>query len=643
MANQYYINRLLASSILLLSCLFGQVRAQTDDKPLLLIETGRHSAPITAISATADGSIFATSSQDKTIRVWNAAGRQIQVIRPAVGSRVSDVVNSVAISPDGNWIAYQFSKLDRLENEGNFVHTFPIEVFNLKTQKLKSLGRTFEPVRLGFSPDGRYLAWITAFSSDMGISLDIIRTSDWVTYGRATRDAQKNSMSPSTFDFSPDGNRIVATFGGQVHVLSLSGKDYTLKKLFNDSKCTDGNEYCTVIEEDIASKKRVAIDKILKLTHGKQPIGTKWSPDGKWLAFGYLDTPSASLVSVGKWEQIELSSARLESTYINGPKTMAILVWSRDSKQLLSTGTMGSKFMSPNVIRKWKVSAKPSYEDEDATTGKYQKLGIDGLVATSVGYAFIFNDAIGFYENGQFRLLDPSAGLRRNLRVSNTADGSAFYFRYPVAEQILGDPYVFDVFKRTLKPEPRELPETFHALEKAPGMDNFGLLSDEPILNGVRLEINGRSGAYAFTPDGQTLLIGTSYSLYRFDRNGSRLWQIDLPAGATAINTSRDGRLILIVLRDGTLRWHRLLDGKELLAFYTLNDRRSWAMWTPDGYFDMSDTGVSVLSRGIRRDNGLIDLEPLSLSSPMRRPDMVDAALTKIDVIGEAVPIPAKP
>lgn len=63
---------------------------------------------------------------------------------------------------------HQFSKLDRLEEKGNFVSTFPIEVLNLKTQKLKSLGRTFEPVRLGFSPDGRYLAWITAFSSDMG-------------------------------------------------------------------------------------------------------------------------------------------------------------------------------------------------------------------------------------------------------------------------------------------------------------------------------------------------------------------------------------------------------------------------------------------------------------------------------------------
>jgi WD40 repeat protein len=634
---------LAAAAILLLTGLLGQARAQSGDKPMLLIETGRHSAPITAISASKDGSTFATSSQDKSVRIWDAAGRQIQVIRPPVGSRVNQAVNSVAISPDGRLVAYQFSKLDRLEEKGNFVSTFPIQVLNLKTQKLDSLGRTFEPVRLGFSPDGRYLAWITAFSSDMGISLDVVRTSDWATYGRASRKATKNGFGAATFDFAPDGNRIVATFGDHAQVLSINGKDYASKNLFDDSKCVDGNPYCAVIAEDMASKKRMAIEKALSSEHGKQPIGAKWSPDGKWLAFGYLDTPSVTLVSTAKWEQIELPASQLEATYFNGPKSMATLAWSQNSKTLLSTGTMGAKFSKPTVIRQWTVGTKPTYEDEDATTGKDRKLGIKGLVATSAGYVFASDDAIGFYEGGRFRVLDPSAGIRGNWRVYNTADGSAFYFMYPNPGQLLGDTYGFDVLNRTLKPEPRELPNSFNALEKAPGMENFGLLSDKPILNGVRLEIDSRSSAYAFTPDGQTLLIGTSYSLYRFDRNGSKLWRVDLPAGATALNASRDGRLILVVLNDGTLRWHRLLDGKELLAFYALNDRRSWAMWTPDGYFDASDSGSIVLAKGTRRDDGLIDAEPLSTSSSMRRPDKINAALTRMEYIGEAAPIPAKP
>ncbi len=620
----------------------GSVWAQATEKPMLLIETGRHSAPITAISASKDGSLFATSSKDKTVRIWNSAGRQVQVIRPAVGSGINDEVESVAMSPDGSMVAYQFSKLDKLEEKGNFVYTFPIQVLNLRTQVLERLGRTFEPVRLSFSPDGRYLAWITAFPSEMGVSIDVRRTSDWALYASAVR-AKSGRGAPATFDFSPDGHRMAITFGDQVQVLSIKGANYANKSLFDASKCEGASPFCSTVSEDMASQKRMVVEKALRPAHGKMPLGVKWSPDGKWLAFGYLDAPSVTLTSAGKWEQIELPASNLVKGYFNGPETMAILTWAVDSKTLLSSGTMAAKFMRPTVIRSWTVGPKTTYVDEESTTGKHGKLAVNGMVATNAGYAFASDDSIGFYEAGRFRVLEPSSGLRGNLSLYNTPEGTAFYFSFVRPGDLLGTPYVFDALKRVLKPEPRELPESFWALEKAPGMENSGLRSDSPVLNGVRLEIDSPSGAFAFTPDGQSLLIGTSYTLYRFDRNGTKLWSVDLPARAEAINTSRDGRLLLIVVHDGTLRWHRLLDGKALLAFYPLNDQRSWAMWTPDGYFDASVGPNLVLSKGVHRDNGLIEAEPLSLSSPMRRPDKVDDALLNLDIIGDAVPIPSKP
>ncbi|MEX8517765.1 MAG: hypothetical protein AB3X44_04485 [Leptothrix sp. (in: b-proteobacteria)] len=381
----------------------------------------------------------------------------------------------------------------------------------------------------------------------------------------------------------------------------------------------------------------------MKPIHGKNPVGVKWSPDGKWIAYGYLDTPSVTLASAAKGEQTELPATKLALAYFNGPNTMAILAWAPDSKTLLSTGTMGSKFLKPTVIRKWSVGPKPTFEDDDSTTGKDRKLAINNLVATALGFAFVSDDAIGFYEDGRFRVMEPLSGLRGNLSIDNTADGFTFYFWYPAPDQLLGDRYVFDAIKRTLLPEQRELPASFHKLEKAPGMDNIGLLSDNPILNGIRLEVDGRPGAYTFSADGQTLLLGTSYSLYRFDRNGGKLWRVPVPARATALNTSRDGRLVLLVLDDGTLRWHRLLDGKEMLAFYALNDHRSWAMWTPEGYFDTSESGELILYEGVTRADGLMDAEPMSISSPLRRPDKIDEALTKVQVIGEAIPIPSRP
>ena len=625
------------------SALFhGAVHAQPAEKPPLLIETGRHSAPITDISASRDGSFFATSSRDKTVRIWNAAGRQVNVIRPPVGGRSNDAVVSVALSPDGNTVAYQFTRLDQLEERGQFFLTFPIQVLNLRTQKTESLGRTFEPVKLGFSPDGRYLGWITAFPAEGALKVDIRRTSDWELYARAHRTTSE-TRSPATFDFSPDGNRIAITHGNQVSVHAINGSSYSSRQLFDASRCKDDNQYCRVLAEDAASLKRMSMERTLKPVHGKSTYGGRWSPDGRWLAFGYLDTPSVTLVSLGKWGQVELPATNLERAYFNGPSTMAILTWSVDSKKLLSTGTMGAQFIKPTVIREWTVGAKSTYVDHESTTGRDTKLSVDGIVPTSTGYAFASNDSIGFFESESFRVLTPSSGLRRNLSLYNNLEGTAFFFRFNRTGDLLGSQYVFDVLKRELRPEERELPASFGPLEKPPGMENFGLRSDNPILNGVRLEIDSRSGAFAFAPDGETLLIGTRFALYRFDRNGAKIWSVELPAGAQAMNTSRDGRLVLVVLDDGTLRWYRLLDGKPVLAFFVLNDQRSWALWTPEGYFDTSEGANAVLHMAVRRSNGLIEAEPLSSSSPMRRPDKVDEALLKFQIIGEAVPIPRAP
>jgi hypothetical protein len=86
-----------------------------------------------------------------------------------------------------------------------------------------------------------------------------------------------------------------------------------------------------------------------------------------------------------------------------------------------------------------------------------------------------------------------------------------------------------------------------------------------------------------------------------------------------------------------------LLDGKELAVFYALNDRHSWAMWTPDGYFDTSEGGTPILAQGVVRPDGLIDAEPLSLSSPFHRPDKINEALTNTHVIEQISPISAMP
>jgi hypothetical protein len=45
---------------------------------------------------------------------------------------------------------------------------------------------------------------------------------------------------------------------------------------------------------------------------------------------------------------------------------------------------------------------------------------------------------------------------------------------------------------------------------------------------------------------------------------------------------------VVVAYGDGTIRWHRLSDGKELLALFIHPDGQRWIAWTPQGYYDAS-------------------------------------------------------
>src|SRR5262249_47261346 len=66
------------------------------------------------------------------------------------------------------------------------------------------------------------------------------------------------------------------------------------------------------------------------------------------------------------------------------------------------------------------------------------------------------------------------------------------------------------------------------------------------------------------------------------------VWNVSAPEIAWAVNISGDGRLALAAYADGTIRWYRMADGKELLAFFPHKDRKRWALLTPLSYYDAS-------------------------------------------------------
>ena len=63
----------------------------------------------------------------------------------------------------------------------------------------------------------------------------------------------------------------------------------------------------------------------------------------------------------------------------------------------------------------------------------------------------------------------------------------------------------------------------------------------------------------------------------------------------------RDGRLLVAAYGDGTIRWHRMDDGRELLALYVLADKQNWVAWTPEGFYAATPGAFGVLRWQVNR------------------------------------------
>lgn len=168
-----------------------------------------------------------------------------------------------------------------------------------------------------------------------------------------------------------------------------------------------------------------------------------------------------------------------------------------------------------------------------------------------------------------------------------------------------------------------------------------------PSLNGraIRLEQYETSRSLALTPDASSsqggFALGANWSLRFFSSSGQQRWAKQVPDVTWGVNVSPDGRLVVAAYGDGTIRWHRVSDGQELLAFFPHADRKRWVLWTPSGYFDASPGGEDLIGWHINRgSDAAADFFPASrFRSQFYRPDVIDRVLdagSEADVLAQA-------
>jgi len=127
-------------------------------------------------------------------------------------------------------------------------------------------------------------------------------------------------------------------------------------------------------------------------------------------------------------------------------------------------------------------------------------------------------------------------------------------------------------------------------------------------------------------------VLGAEWSLRAIDAKGEQLWRRGTPSVTYAVNISGDGRSVLAAYYDGTIRWHRMDDGRELLALYVLADKQNWVAWTPEGFYDATVGALSVLQWHVNHGlDAAADTLSVNAIPKLRRPDALELVLQELE------------
>lgn len=557
-------------------------------EPLLRMETGRHTAMIKAIGTDAAGRWLVTASEDKTIRVWDLVGTggeggvkaeiaPARVIRPAIGPGNEGKLFAVAISPDGStiacggWTGWDWEK------------KAAVLFFDRSSGRLLKRLDGFPNVvkALSFSRDGKRLA--VALGAGRGIYL--VRSSD---YKLAGVDAAYGDDCYG-LDFDREGRLATASWDGFIRLYD-------------------------------AALRLVAKE---KAPNGERPYSVSFSGDGTKIAVGCGDSRKIAVISGKDLTPLYTPPGGADSG------SLFSVAWSPDGGSLYAAG--GHRDSQKYLVRRWEQGGKGWYSDLKAADGDIMQLLV--LPGGSLAYAAAGPEIglIGADGAGSFSLGSSVVDFREgNLLLS--ADGSSVAFGQYSGSRSKVFLSVADRSFRTAG----ELTGLASPVAESPAVKLTQWRNGmTPLLNGNPLPLDQFETArsLALAPAGNAFLLGTDWNLRCFNADGRELWRIAAPGITWQVNVAGNGRIAAAAFGDGTIRWFRMTDGKELLAFFPHADRKRWVLWTPSGFYDAAVGGEELA--GWHLNNGAVrvaDFFPVArFRSVYCRPDIINRVLSLLD------------
>lgn len=553
---------------------------QLYDRPELVVDAGMHMNTISGASADRDGHWAVTGSQDKTVRVWSLGeGKLERTIRIPAGPGNVGIIYDVAMSPDGALIAAGGWTVG--SQGGSSVYLFDRSSGQL-VRRIEGLPNVANYV--AFSSDGDRLAVLLSVG---GLRI-YAKERDW---DEVARDPDYRAIGYGA-DFAPDGRLATTSFDGK---LRLYGPD--LRGIVRPIVTVDA-------------------------PGGDRPRTIAFSPtDGARVAVGYNRNGRMDLLDGH-------TLAALPGPNLSGVEDTSVLpvvAWSRDGRTLLAGGL--------------------GYPDDqvfafgEAGVGQRRYLYVAGSTVFAL-VALPGGDLLAAEAHRLVRLSsDGATRWAREVpvvdfggqfdRLAVSSDGLRVEFGYKVGGGIRAR---FDVASLTLVLPPSGDGEM--AVPRQTGLNidlgdvNYFATLDGKTLSGKPYE---DLVSLAIHPSSQSFVLGTSFEIRAYDFRGAVLWGRPAHGEVWAVNIAGDGRLVIAAYGDGTIRWHRMTDGTELLAFMPLPDRTNWVAWTPEGFYAASAGAQGVLRWHVNRGLDPADSVAVEDIPGSYRPEVLRLVLEQLE------------
>lgn len=555
-----------------------------DPRPVLRIETGMHTAPIWRLGADRSCRLLVSGSLDKTVRLWSMPeGRLLRTQRLPIGDGDGGKVFSVAVSPDGAWVAA--GGWDATWDTGR---NMSVSLFDsatgLSIRRLGSFGSVI--THLAFSADGRRLA--VALGGGQGV-----RVVEVASGRELTADRDYGGKASYGVAFSPDGS------------LHAVGDDGFLRRYG-----PDGRLAAKVVTEG-----------------GKEPFSVAVDPTGRRLAVGYADTASVDLYEAASLRRI----GAVDTRGIN-KGNLGRVAWSADGRRLAA----GGRYSDRNGRRRLL-----SFTPEGRRLGPEAPAADDTIMSLAP-----CGDGVGFgAADPSFGLLRPdgqavtlargrSPDMRDKLGEAFTVSSDGRQIRFGLG-RAANQPVLFDLGRSMLTQAaaavPGLIPPRTGGIAVTEWMDTM-----HPRLGGkpIALREYEVTRSLAVRPDRSGFVLGTEWSLRAYDASGRERWPDRAGPGVVwGVNLARDGELIVAAYGDGTVRWHLWRDGAELLALFVDRQTKAWVAWTPRGYYAASPGGEELIGWHVNRGwEQPADFFPASkFRDTYARPDIVERVLATLD------------